>query len=125
MNQEIKQRWVSALRSGEYKQAKRALHPTNGGFCCLGVLCDLYLQERDRGWQSEGINRITNEPYPFDSALCEGEGDVLPYSVQVWAGLDAENPAVRVGSDRWADLAYLNDGGSSFVELAELIEAQL
>lgn len=41
MNQEIKQKWVAALRSGEYKQIKNSL--TNGeGYCCLGVF-DLLL----------------------------------------------------------------------------------
>lgn len=36
----IKTKWVEALRSGDYKKAKGAL-ARDGGFCCLGVLCDL------------------------------------------------------------------------------------
>ena len=45
MNKEVKQQWVAALRSGEYKQGKNALRRQYEGedaeFCCLGVLCDL------------------------------------------------------------------------------------
>jgi hypothetical protein len=40
MNAEIKQKWVAALRSGNYKQTKVCLH-NKEGYCCLGVLCDV------------------------------------------------------------------------------------
>ena len=33
------EKWIEALRSGEYSQGWRRLHKTNGGFCCLGVAC--------------------------------------------------------------------------------------
>lgn len=36
LDPEFKAKWVAALRSGEYKQCKGALH-LNGGHCCLGV----------------------------------------------------------------------------------------
>lgn len=42
MNQEIKKRWVAALRSGDYKQGTGALRNADNKFCCLGVLCDLH-----------------------------------------------------------------------------------
>ena len=50
MNQEIKNRWVSALRSGEYKQGKGALCSINNEYCCLGVLSDLYAKEYELEW---------------------------------------------------------------------------
>ncbi len=34
----IKNKWVKALRSGEYNQCQDRLTDFNGGFCCLGVL---------------------------------------------------------------------------------------
>jgi hypothetical protein len=37
MPKELKQKWLDALRSGEYKQATGALKNGNG-YCCLGVL---------------------------------------------------------------------------------------
>lgn len=40
MDAELKAKWLTALRSGEFKQARNALHqPKAGGYCCLGVLC--------------------------------------------------------------------------------------
>jgi hypothetical protein len=38
MDADLKQKWVTALRNGEFKQAKNALHQYSGGYCCLGVL---------------------------------------------------------------------------------------
>lgn len=39
MDPELKQKWIAALKSGEYKQGKARLHDKNAGtYCCLGVL---------------------------------------------------------------------------------------
>ena len=57
LNQEIKDRWIAALRSGKYPQAQKALRvrydddSDDGGedsFCCLGVLCDIVDPD---GWE--------------------------------------------------------------------------
>jgi hypothetical protein len=40
MKKEIRDRWVTALRSGEYEQGI-ARFERGGRFCCLGVLCDV------------------------------------------------------------------------------------
>lgn len=45
MNKEMKEKWVEALRSGEYNQGKGRLRQANqygSYYCCLGVLRDLY-----------------------------------------------------------------------------------
>lgn len=42
MDAELKTKWVEALRSGKYTQARRTLRGATEGFCCLGVLCDVY-----------------------------------------------------------------------------------
>lgn len=36
------EKWVSALRSGEYSQAQGALQ-TKAGYCCLGVACKTFI----------------------------------------------------------------------------------
>ena len=41
--QEFKQ-WITALRSGEYKQTKNTLQDENG-YCCLGVACKVVIPE--------------------------------------------------------------------------------
>lgn len=41
MNQDIKSKWVAALRSGEYEQDTKVMHRGGKCFCALGVLCDV------------------------------------------------------------------------------------
>ena len=60
MNTQIKQQWVTALRSGEYTQARWNLQ-TEQGFCCLGVLCDLYAKETGTEWEVS----TTEDDEPF------------------------------------------------------------
>lgn len=42
MNPELKEKWLKALRSNNYKQGTGCLrHKAQETFCCLGVLCDI------------------------------------------------------------------------------------
>jgi hypothetical protein len=58
MLKEMKERWLKALRSGEYAQTRHVLHkvtasPERGlseGYCCLGVLCDLVAKDGEGEW---------------------------------------------------------------------------
>lgn len=114
MNSQIKQKWLDALRSGEYSQTRCYLRD-NDGFCCLGVLCDLYVKEHtDVNWvcQDDEYQLLTNK-------------STLPLRVRVWAGLNESNPLVKSG-DGFTSLAELNDvGGKIFNEIAQVIEEQL
>jgi hypothetical protein len=38
MNKRLRNRWIGALRSGEYKKGRHNLY-ARGRYCCLGVLC--------------------------------------------------------------------------------------
>ena len=67
MDSSLKQKWVRALRSGKYEQATGALR-NEDGFCCLGVLCDVYDPDK---WV---------EPIP---PLDEDEDDDEPIGLQV------------------------------------------
>jgi len=40
MKKELKEKWIEALRSGDYPQTSNHLCDETG-WCCLGVLCDL------------------------------------------------------------------------------------
>lgn len=45
---EVREAWVTALRSGDYAQGGRMLRSNIGPrFCCLGVLCDLGVQDEE------------------------------------------------------------------------------
>lgn len=118
MQEEIKTKWVAALRSGEYNQGVRALRYRDGGedwYCCLGVLCELAV--------AEGV--IPDPaPSPWPSPVDDGNsycyaGSIvyLPDEVRVWAGLEVSNP--RLGH---SNLAELNDTGSTFADIARVIE---
>ena len=122
MNPRIKQRWLEALRSGEYKQTKENLQNSDG-FCCLGVLCDLHAKERGTNWVRK-----------TDGYELYGETQILPLSVQEWSGLnndigglvDFEYERYGVMYVKSESLPELNDTwNKNFNEIADLIETQL
>lgn len=40
MDEELKAKWIEALRSKKYHQCRYDLHnPEEGAHCCLGILC--------------------------------------------------------------------------------------
>jgi hypothetical protein len=129
MNSEIKQKWLDALRSGEYQQGTGRLRSIHG-FCCLGVLCDLYSQEHfNRSWLFMGEDEKC--PLQEDYWYFDGESEHLPSSVRQWAGLKSNCPNIEIESDdededgMRASVAELNDNGATFNQIADLIEAQL
>lgn len=125
MKEDIKRQWVAALRSGEYSQGRGDLHNVNTQqHCCLGVLCDLAVKS--------GLPVVVREAFDGSGhTTYDGLGDLVPPSIQEWAGLPDSNPTIEVGPDPdgWDDedeLAQLNDDrGYSFARIADLIEAQL
>ena len=132
MNQEIKTKWVNALRSGDYEQGQGALKNPDGQFCCLGVLCDLYDKHRMEDFGAESSwTKDTVSLNEFISAPEDHEVGVPPNVVVDWAGLPHNNPDIFVTleeDDFEQDLpiAELNDDfGLTFNELADLIEEQL
>jgi hypothetical protein len=54
MKSELKDEWVRALRSGDYKQGNGALLK-DGKYCCLGVLADILEPE---AWQPSTDGRM-------------------------------------------------------------------
>jgi hypothetical protein len=112
MNPQIKQKWVDALRSGDYQQGRNYLR-TDNGFCCLGVLCDLYGKENNVEWEHSSYK----DAYMFQNTMA-----VLPLSVVEWSGVEDGNPLVN---GEPFTLSGLNDQGSTFNEIADVIEHQL
>lgn len=115
MNPIIKQRWVDALRSGNYAQGTGFLRQEGDGlpvdkWCCLGVLCDLGAQDGYGHWQDTGIVGT------YVDGL-EHKAETMPTALILeWADL----------SQKSADgLANLNDCGETFASIAEHIEGTL
>lgn len=138
MNPEIKDKWLTALRSGEYRQGQNVLKQQHGEndtpqYCCLGVLCDIAVKEglditvRDIHEEDEAAEKQVWEFGTSDSLSHE----LLPDAVMEWAGMDSDNPTVYDPSARAedqlraTDIATLNDNGISFEDIADVIEAEL
>ena len=51
------QKWVKALRSGEYKQTKLSLSD-DVGYCCLGVVCKVFIPEEKLIYNDYDKNRL-------------------------------------------------------------------
>lgn len=96
MDAELKTKWVEALRSGKYRQAKSILRNKDGAFCCLGVLCDV---------SGRSLN-ISD-----DGMTINGDGYFPVWSI--------------VGERHGRHLAEQNDRGSSFAQIADYIEKHL
>jgi hypothetical protein len=135
MNPEIKSKWLAALRSGQYEQARgglqRILYRDNEtghidcGYCCLGVLCDLAAQEDVCYWDKHEV--ATVEP---DGRVLT-EPDALPAQVMEWAGLGQADPEVPCLAHADDDsgmirISRLNDSCKlDFNQIADIIEENL
>jgi len=118
MNQSVKTKWVAALRSGEYKQGSRVLRSARNTFCCLGVLCDLYHKEHP---DAPPPVLLDAGRYAYDPGGEPVATGYPPTHISDWAELVTNSPRVEVeGSSD--SLVALNDNGSSFEEIADLIE---
>lgn len=134
MHNDIKKRWVEALRSGEYEQGEKKLRTDEDKFCCLGVLCDLAVKDGLGEWlRYSPISGIDSVHWYFGTSAA-----VLPEDVAEWAGLndraDYDDPEVEApqllhetyGIDvERTTLATLNDNHVPFADIAAIIEEQL
>lgn len=110
------QKWVAALRSGDYKQGKGVLHSvTRDTWCCLGVAADLFCKENPgEVVRSETAGLEVFQRYSVTS---------LPPVIQDWLGLAG---ALGDYAGRRA-LAFDNDSPTAsltFEQIADLIESE-
>lgn len=121
MNEEVKRRWVEALRSGEYQQASGYLRTGIEGYwsyCCLGVLCDIAVKDGVVGWAHGDTSGVS---------ACDGSASYLPARVVDWAGLSSFNPMMKSGSQQQdVSLVAMNDDFKyDFEQIADAIESGL
>lgn len=105
LTQEIKDRWVAALRSGKYKQGRGTLCSYDGlsnerSFCCLGVLADLIDPE---GWKVRSYVSLSWRDPSCTTDLKQDTLDLDPQRKLIW----------------------MNDVGDTFADIADYIEAHL
>jgi len=121
MKPEIKKEWVRRLRSGEIEQGTGALRRDEAR-CCLGVLSDMAVEE--------GVIPEPHQGEWGDWIYGERDKSFPPAVVLNWAGLTDRDPVVRLvenedGEQFEYTVSELNDGGATFEEIANLIEAKL
>ncbi len=135
MNQDIKQRWVEALRSGLYEQGKSRLRKRdaatlNESYCCLGVLCELAVQDdvipEPKFLEDDG-------DFLYGNVTNLGGSTQLPPEVIAWAGLSehSADPAIEYPRSPGEDstlteesvwLSEYNDDTGTFLQIADLID---
>ncbi len=124
MNKDIKNLWITALRSEEYPQHSKPQMKSDKGFDALGVLCELHRKRMKK----ESWKPVKQAPGLFSYL---GSTNCLPVNVVKWAGLrneDAWDDNVLVNIKfRKEDttIAFLCDEGLSFDELANIIAKKL
>jgi hypothetical protein len=94
-NRELFQKWINALRSGEYKQTRQSLHDDKG-YCCLGVLCDVASKENK-------YNMAIDE-YDFEFITEEMRSTTLS------SDLDGFKSVIGLTDDEELKLIHMNDG---------------
>ncbi len=125
MKENIKQKWLKRLRSGEIEQNIGSLGRPDGSRCCLGVLCDIGAEEK-----------IIPAPVPHERCpeklrygiIDDTNVAILPQAIMDWAGLEHANPQTFHPIATLEDeleiycLARANDLGFTFERIAEIIE---
>lgn len=119
MKADIKDKWLNALRSGDYKQCTGRLHKGEG-FCCLGVLTDLYAKEKGLEWHDSSMTAALDEGGAVYSL--QGERNCLSTNIMEWAGLSSDYAHT---SQVITDLIKMNDSGESFFTISNAIEVDL
>lgn len=123
MKQEIKERFLKALRGGEYKQTQVVCKDEQGCFCFTGVLLDLASKDGIGTWDYKfGRNFLIDSTGYSNVSLSE--------EVVSWAGLEKkykendENVLCYL-DDKTNDLEVYwaaNDRGMTLAELADIVE---
>ena len=124
MKSEIKELWLDALNSDNYRQGRGQLLK-DGEFCCLGVLCDVYIKQTNLAEWLPPIP-VTGKHMIVDIDALAGDYITagLPWSVRQWAGCLSYDPHILYKGDSYP-LSHLNDVfGLNFKQIAQLIEEQ-
>lgn len=120
MTPEFKAKWIEALRSGEYKQAKECLRDMDGAMCCLGVAANLIDPCK---WNPAADEAEDIEKGEVSTVGFGWDGDQTAYT-------GAVSEAIGILSEVATSLAQRNDGTAgfephTFAEIADYIEKNL
>lgn len=124
LRSKIKEAWIKALRSGEYKQCQHRLKDSvTGSYCCLGVLAEVTakIEETDYDRYRDGDNSSLPNRFLIEAVFRDKQLDrsgvfEAPWDVKVREEKKGETPGKT-------SLYQLNDAyGYTFDEIADVIE---
>lgn len=132
MNKTVKEKWINALTSGEYKQTRDILCRINSdgskSYCCLGVLTDLYQKECDINPELKKLEESINFSSSPEKCIAYTDLNIafmlpnygtLSNSVIEWSELSNKRGFFDDGECK--TLSFENDNGKTFEEIAEII----
>jgi len=93
------QEWVDALRGDDYTQQQGTLKGPDG-YCCLGVYCSVMGREPPEVTEKDLVG-----------------GDEGPKELYDFCAYSIKEPVLTKG-------VQMNDGGKSFLEIADMIEKE-
>ncbi|HXB13609.1 MAG TPA: hypothetical protein VNZ45_16600 [Bacteroidia bacterium] len=96
LSKEQEDKWITALRSGEYKQTTGRLF-SGKGYCCIGVFC-------------KAVEELNLPP----TSVYDGGKNELHY----------DRIRKLIGQEFMSELIDMNDEGYSFHDIAEKIESE-
>lgn len=119
MEASLKAQWLTSLRGGMYKQTSSRLRDGDG-FCCLGVLCDILVDDGLGVWE-ERVD-ITGKMMAGATYTDNYGGSHLSTLFDKGSSFQA---FLALPEDIQSHLIGMNDTGSSFTEIADYIEETL
>lgn len=113
-------KWITALRSGEFTQGQAALRSRDAEYCCLGVACELASRDgvispwtTETGYDGEAMTPSSKVMHWL--GLADDCGETRKPHL---AGAYSDGEPKEVGA-----LTELNDSGDwTFEQIADLIE---
>ena len=116
-NRDNIQKWVDALRSGDYKQGNGCLRDHNDNYCCLGVACEVL-----------GLEAVISKHIPdHDRYQYDNEIYFLPAAARDLLGLASDDSII--GYDPVQSEPICASGANDqlhldFNEIADMLEKE-
>jgi hypothetical protein len=127
MKKDVAKKWAKALRSGKFKQGKSWLKQYNSKgqvqHCCLGVLCELYNESMKKN-HKKSLQTRSVDGVEANFVYFGNQSQGLPKVVREWSGVQTSLGDFDTSND-FLCLADLNDCGSKFKTIANLIEKNM
>jgi hypothetical protein len=121
---EIKEKLITALLSGNYKQGRHTLRTQQDEFCCLGVLCDVIKDDIKGEWNLAKSLTTLVDRHSFTVGDSHRE-NYPPWRAVEFCSENKEETAVLALESAFGQLADRNDRGETFEQIAEYIKEKL